>query len=223
MEHLYGSLGEYLRGSRRDLDILMASDQYETREAADAVKVAFADETYGTHIIDLRVEKLHIYAPTGYGVHHADFASTMRTQELDYPEWREDYYVLSKEPLTFQEDLLDGRAHHPEELRSRDGCAGTLKPKSLSFPARQGSLPQESVSRFAFLLLVSRSIVKDIAYPETAEKVFRGKNPLFQHLKKHSVAFALSCLLPWRESRKPTSLGRVFAFYLIVQDLLLTF
>ncbi|MEQ5829392.1 hypothetical protein J3456_18775 [Sulfitobacter sp. NFXS29] len=102
------------------VDILMASDQYETREAADAAMVAYVDETYGAHIIELGGEKLHIYAPTGYGVHHADFASKISAQEIDYPEWREDYYVLSKEPLTFQEDLLE-----PE-----DWTEGRITPKS---------------------------------------------------------------------------------------------
>ncbi len=88
------------------VDILMASGEYESRESADAALLEYVDESYGASITKLDVDNLHVYAPTGHGLHTGSFKKKFRADELDYPKWRKDQYVLSVEPLTVDPDVV---------------------------------------------------------------------------------------------------------------------
>ena len=88
------------------VDILMASDRY--RERVDAVRALteYADG-YGVSMTDLGVDRLHLYLPTGQGVHAGDFNEVFRAAELGRAEWREDAYVMSAAPLTVDPRILE--------------------------------------------------------------------------------------------------------------------
>ena len=88
------------------VDILMDSGEYESRETADAALLEYAEESYGASITKLDVDRLHVYAPTGHGLHTGSFNKKFRADELDYPKWRKDQYVLSAEPLTVDPDVV---------------------------------------------------------------------------------------------------------------------
>jgi hypothetical protein len=87
------------------LDILMASDRYPDRAEALRAFEAYAEE-YGVSVTEIGADRLHLYVPTGHGVHAEDFNEVFRAAELDPAEWREDAYVLSVSPLTVDPDLL---------------------------------------------------------------------------------------------------------------------
>ena len=78
-------------------DVLMASGQYGNH--ADAVRAIedYAEEHYGAEIVEMDPGALHVYGPTGYGVHRENFAETFRSPALTAPI--RDFYVLSREPL----------------------------------------------------------------------------------------------------------------------------
>jgi len=75
-------------------------------------------EGYGVSMTDLGVDRLHLYLPTGHGVHVGDFNEVFRAAELEPAEWREDAYVLSTTPLTVDPAILapcDWREHARSE------------------------------------------------------------------------------------------------------------
>jgi len=88
------------------VDILMASGVYESRLVADAALLEHVDDAYGTTINKLDVDRLHIYAPTGFGCLTGSFIKDFRAQELEYSDWREDKYVLSAQPLTVDPEFI---------------------------------------------------------------------------------------------------------------------
>lgn len=88
------------------LEILMASDMYPDRSDAAAALDGYC-EGYGVSMTDLGVDRLHLYVPTGHGVHAEDFNDVFRATEIAPAEWREDLYVLSATPLTVDPDLLE--------------------------------------------------------------------------------------------------------------------
>lgn len=88
------------------LDVLMASERYPDRSDARAALDAYAEE-YGVSMVDLGVDHLNLYVPTGYGVRKGDFNEVFRAAELEPAEWREDAYVLSAAPLTVDPELLE--------------------------------------------------------------------------------------------------------------------
>ena len=89
------------------ISVLMASETYADRKAASDALDQYIDTTYGAHAIDLGVSSLHLYAPTGAGIHKSNFHALFTPEELDKPEWIEDYYVLSEGALTLSPDLLE--------------------------------------------------------------------------------------------------------------------
>lgn len=88
-------------------DILMASGQYQERAEADATVAAYCTKEYGASLNHLGIETLHLYLPTGYGEQRDLFPKLFRAEGLEYPEWREDLYVLSAEPLQVDPSLLE--------------------------------------------------------------------------------------------------------------------
>lgn len=105
------------------LDILMASEKYPERDDALRAFEAYAEE-YGVSVIELGVDRLCLYLPTGHGVHAEDFNETFRAAEISPADWREDAYVLSATPLTVDPDLL---AHC--DWRERARVAPDLAPE----------------------------------------------------------------------------------------------
>lgn len=89
------------------LDILMVSGLYPDRDAAGSALQDYADTTYGVSIVDLGVEKLHLYLPTGAADLKGRFMKEFRAAEIKTPKWREDRYILSAEPLTVDVGLLE--------------------------------------------------------------------------------------------------------------------
>ena len=88
------------------VDILMASGEYETREKAMSMVEEYASE-HGANIVDMQTDRLHLYVPTGYGVNMENFQDVFQAKELQYPEWREDFYVLSRDPLTVDANIVE--------------------------------------------------------------------------------------------------------------------
>jgi hypothetical protein len=88
------------------VDILMASGAYPARDDALQALVEYSKE-YGVSMTDLGVDRLHVYMPTGNGTLMDDFEDVFRAAELDYPDWRNDAYVLSAAPLTVDPDIID--------------------------------------------------------------------------------------------------------------------
>jgi hypothetical protein len=88
------------------VDILMASGTYAARNDALQALVDYA-EGYGVSMTDLGVDRLHVYMPTGHGIRAGNFNDVFRAEELGHPDWREDVYVLSAQPLTVDPDILE--------------------------------------------------------------------------------------------------------------------
>ena len=87
------------------IDILMASGMYETRRDA-AGHVDFHCVYGNAELVEMEPGPLHVYMPTGYAVHAETFNDKFRAAELENPEWRQDYYVISRKPLTVDPELL---------------------------------------------------------------------------------------------------------------------
>ena len=105
------------------LDILMASNRYPDRAEALRAFEAYSEE-YGVSVTEIGADRLHLYVPTGHGVHAEDFNEVFRAAELDPAEWREDAYVLSLSPLTVDPDLLA-----PCDWRERERRAPEISPE----------------------------------------------------------------------------------------------
>jgi hypothetical protein len=105
------------------LDILMASKRYPDRSDARAALDAYAEE-YGVSMVNLGVDHLHLYVPTGYGVRKGGFNDVFRAEELKVAEWREDAYVLSAAPLTVDPELLEAC-----DWRERPRPTGEMSPE----------------------------------------------------------------------------------------------
>lgn len=79
-------------------DILMTSGKYESKaEAVGAIEEYCAD--HGNTIQDIGPGTLHVYMPTGYGERSRKF-DQFQVGELEYGDWRNDYFLISREPLT---------------------------------------------------------------------------------------------------------------------------
>lgn len=89
------------------LDVLMVSGLYRDRDAAGSALQNYADTTYGVSIVELGVDKLHLYLPTGAAELKRRFAKEFRAAEIKTPKWREDSYILSAEPLRVDASLLE--------------------------------------------------------------------------------------------------------------------
>ena len=88
-------------------DILMASGQYtDRRRALAAIDRYAADPMNDVQVIDIGPGTLHLYLPTGHG-DRGGFTQLFRVEEFDYPDWRQDQYVLSRSPLTVDPALLE--------------------------------------------------------------------------------------------------------------------
>ena len=89
------------------IDILMASGLHETRDAAGELLDAYIEETCGANSIAMpNVDRLHVYAPTGYGV-DGNFAAMFQADKIERREWQEDAYILSEKSLNVPKHLLE--------------------------------------------------------------------------------------------------------------------
>jgi len=90
------------------VDIMMVSGQHEDRAAAEAVLDAYIEETYGANRIPMEgIDRLHIYAPTGYAVNTGDFPERFIAQEAPHRDWQDDSYLLSADPLSVDPELVE--------------------------------------------------------------------------------------------------------------------
>lgn len=99
------------------IDILMASEKYGDREEAMAAIDRYVQDGEA-HIAEIGAGKLHLYLPTGYG-DTGLFTKRFRADELDYPEWRQDSFLISRVPL----------AVDPEFLEENDWVEGRIDPE----------------------------------------------------------------------------------------------
>lgn len=105
------------------VDVMMASGEHESREAAMAELVAYCESSYGAHIVDLGTQTLNVYAPTGYA---ENSEKKMTGLGLKSPKWRYDHYVLSDHPLKVKPGLLtdvvweEGRVDPEVSKRNED-------------------------------------------------------------------------------------------------------
>lgn len=86
-------------------DILMASGKYQDRGDA----MAAIDDYVGqgeARLAEIGAGKLHLYLPTGYG-DHGRFTKDFRVDGLDYPEWRKDSFLLSRNPIAVDPGFME--------------------------------------------------------------------------------------------------------------------
>jgi hypothetical protein len=86
------------------VDIMMASGEYDTRDAAQTSLETYISQKYGAHIIDIGPGDLHIYMPTGA---HEVLPDVFGAAEVEKADWRTDTYILSRTPLTVDPDIVD--------------------------------------------------------------------------------------------------------------------
>lgn len=109
----------------RIVDVMMASGLYEARTEAEAVLETYCAQTHGAGIFDLGTEELHVYAPTGYGVHRDNFDTVFAAPEIPRLAWQENVYVLSTRPLGVDAELLlDHDWREPDFRQPRHAPAG---------------------------------------------------------------------------------------------------
>lgn len=89
------------------ISILEASGKYETRAAAEEALDAYTLVDCDAAQVDLGVDRLHLYLPTGPGIHKGNFNDVFRADEITHTEWMEDYYILSGAPLSVDPDLVE--------------------------------------------------------------------------------------------------------------------
>jgi hypothetical protein len=89
------------------ISVLMASDIYADRDEAAEVLDTYIEKSYGCSSVDLGVTGLHLYSPTGAGIHKGNFNTLFTADEIDKSEWIEDYYVLSAHDLSVDPALID--------------------------------------------------------------------------------------------------------------------
>lgn len=100
-------------------DVLMASERYETREAAIEAIESYCADSYGANIIEIDTPTLHLYMPTGYGGHKGNFDKVFNARGIEPFPASETHYVISTTPLDVDRDLFE--AHDwcaPEALRA---------------------------------------------------------------------------------------------------------
>ncbi|MCE6959586.1 hypothetical protein LAZ40_11015 [Cereibacter sphaeroides] len=102
------------------LDILMASGLYADRVAAGTALEDYSKECWTTAIVDLGVDRLHLYLPTGAADRDGSFEKDFRVAELAYPDWRNDAYVLSAKPLTVDPAIMEECNWVEGRIRSED-------------------------------------------------------------------------------------------------------
>lgn len=89
------------------ISVLMASDVYTDRTSAGDALDEYIEESYGANCIDLGVSTLHLYAPTGAGIHKNNFETTFKAAEIEQRDWIDDMYILSRETLTVDPELIE--------------------------------------------------------------------------------------------------------------------
>lgn len=90
----------------RIVAVMMASGMYGGQSEAEDVLTRYCEETHGAGIVNLGIDRLHVYAPTGYAVHAEVFSTAFQAAEIERRDWQEDAYVLSAKPLSVSPDIL---------------------------------------------------------------------------------------------------------------------
>lgn len=99
--------------------VMMASGLYDAPEDAVEALDAYLCDTYGANEIRMDTGRLHVYMPTGYGVSTDAFPDGVRATELDYPDWREDAYLIADRELDMDPDLLEDHGWSPGGPKAR--------------------------------------------------------------------------------------------------------
>lgn len=81
------------------VNVLMSSGEYADEAEAERALLEYCEGTYGANVIDLGVETLHVYAPTGFACYQTDNMSGVGAEQISQDEWREDAYILSDREL----------------------------------------------------------------------------------------------------------------------------
>ncbi|MFX4300002.1 hypothetical protein [Pseudosulfitobacter pseudonitzschiae] len=100
------------------ISVLMASEIYGDRSAAGAALDDYIEQSYGANCIDLGVSTLHLYAPTGAGIHKGNFNTTFKASEIEQRDWIDDMYILSRETLTVDPELIEEETWVAAELET---------------------------------------------------------------------------------------------------------
>ncbi|MEP3669954.1 MAG: hypothetical protein ABJN42_24860 [Roseibium sp.] len=87
-------------------DVLMASGQYDDRDAAEAALVEYCEQ-WSAALVNLDVDHLHVYMPTGYCTHTEEFNEVFKAEEVERRDWQRDEYIISAEALTVSPDILE--------------------------------------------------------------------------------------------------------------------
>lgn len=101
--------------------VMMSSGEYRSEEDAERALTAYCEETYGAHIIDLGVDRLHLYLPTGYAERLREPMAGVGEGVLPREGWREDAYLLSAAPLPVAPGILDDTEWVAPPVRALSG------------------------------------------------------------------------------------------------------
>lgn len=86
--------------------ILMASGRYPDRGAADRALEDFC-RSHEAVIVNLGVDRIHVYSQTGAGHVQGEFGRQFRSPDIPEQEWMRDDYILSSRPLAVDPSLLE--------------------------------------------------------------------------------------------------------------------
>lgn len=100
------------------IKVLMASGEYDNESDAENALASYCDEAYGANIIDLRVNKIHVYAPTGYAENTQDEIVGVGKGILSDDDFREDKYVLSAKELPIEAGLLSDEVWEEKKMET---------------------------------------------------------------------------------------------------------
>lgn len=101
--------------------VLMTSGGYETEEEAEEALTKYCNERWGANIVDLGVNTIHVYAPTGYQenkyshINHIDFSNILSQHEMC-----ELQYLISVHELDIDPNLISDERWEAPLINMRD-------------------------------------------------------------------------------------------------------
>jgi hypothetical protein len=89
------------------VDVLLASGTYDSRdEAQDALNDYLKNSVWRTARVDLGIEKLNVYMPTGAAMNDYQLSQSFEVEEFSRSGYMEDAYVISANPLTLKDQTI---------------------------------------------------------------------------------------------------------------------
>lgn len=101
--------------------VLMTSGEYETEEEAEEALTQYCNDRWGANIVDLGVNKIHVYAPTGYqenkydDINHIDFSNILSQHEMCGLQ-----YLISVHELDIDPNLISDERWEAPLINMRD-------------------------------------------------------------------------------------------------------